>query len=215
MTYGEANIENADAQFQDNGWDEMNRDIVIITERGDDGNVSETLTYKGGKLYDKNGDEYEGNNEFASKIKETLNNLLDLRDSKVSNVIGVLENSEKTHWVEEDPFGGNRVISTNYIASDKGEPSGSHIIVSLDGETIEKNLPITKETTLGHELMHSYDYDKGNMKGQAFVEPSAKSPAEIRAVNFENRIRYKQKLPLRKTYGQQKIDPTKLKDPRK
>jgi len=26
MTYGEANIENADAQFKDNGWDEMNKE---------------------------------------------------------------------------------------------------------------------------------------------------------------------------------------------
>jgi predicted SprT family Zn-dependent metalloprotease len=105
----------------------------------------------------------------------------------------------------------NSGASPNYVKADKGEPSGSHVEVSLNNKPIENNLETSNETILGHELKHSHDYDKGNMKGQTFIPSSHKSEKEIRAVNFENRIRKKQGLTKRTTYGRKKIAKEKLK----
>lgn len=192
------------------------RDIVIILNRDNRGNVSETVRFENGNLYTQDGELYEGDNEFALTIKTTLNNLLDLNDKVVSSVISDLETSENTHWIEKDPYNADRVYaSPNYIAADKGEPSDSHMLVTLAETPIENNLKTTKESTLGHELKHSWDYDKGNMKGETFRYKTNKTPSEIRAVNFENRIRYRQKIETRSTYGKKPIDPNKLKDPSK
>ncbi|MDY0086422.1 MAG: RHS repeat-associated core domain-containing protein [Bacteroidales bacterium] len=192
------------------------RDILIILSRDKDGNVTENVKYENRELYTQDGEIYEGDDEFASIIKSTLNSLLDLGDQEVNEVISDLETSDNNHWLEKDPYDGNRVLaSPNHVKADKGAPSGSHALLTLDESPIENNLQTSKETTLGHEMKHSWDYDKGNMAGETFKPRTNKSPSEIRAVNIENRIRYKQNLPKRTTYGGKPIDPKKLKDPSK
>jgi RHS repeat-associated protein len=54
------------------------KDIKIILGRDDNGEATGVVTYKEGKLYNDNNEEYTGDNEFALKIQSTLNNLLDL-----------------------------------------------------------------------------------------------------------------------------------------
>lgn len=63
-----------------------------------------------------------------------------------------------------------------------------------------------------HEMRHQYDYDIGNMADNAHGA-DAKDPAEIRAINNENRGRKISGLPKKTTYGGQKIDPKLLKNP--
>jgi hypothetical protein len=72
------------------------------------------------------------------------------------------------------------------------------------------------EAVLGHELLHSYDYQEGNMKGEDYRRKDNRDPTEIRAVNFENRIRYSEgEKKLRTTYGGDPIENHKLENPAK
>ncbi len=187
------------------------KEIKIILGRDENGEATGTVTYKDKKLYNDNNEEYKGDNEFALEILGTLNNLLNLEDAEVSTVVNDLETSDNNHWVEESSNGRSTSGSTNWSLADEGKSTGSHITMSLCEKPIENNLPTTHETTLGHELKHSHDYDKGNMEGQTFVPSSHKSKKEISAVNFENKIRKKQKLKKRTTYGKKQIDKKKLK----
>jgi RHS repeat-associated protein len=187
-------------------------EIWIVTSRDNKGEVNGMVKYSNGKLYNENGSLYEGNNLFASKIQNTINNLNKVDDKFVREVTKTIENSNLRHFIEEDPYGGDRVTSLNYIKSDNGEPVGSHIIVTLDNSKIENNLESNEEITLGHEFRHAFDYDQGLSDGGAFTIPSNKSKQEIRAVNFENRIRKYLKMDLRTSYGKKPIDEKYLED---
>ncbi|MDR2036491.1 MAG: hypothetical protein LBQ60_01060 [Bacteroidales bacterium] len=192
------------------------RKIVIILGRNESGQISQSLEYKQSKLYNLNGAEYNGNDAFGVNVGETLNNLMKVEDNKdnfVQKVVSTLENSDKTHYIENDPYGSNRARSLDYNEAEKGNPTGSHVIVTLDANS--EGGGDTPETNLGHELSHSYDYDQGNNKGQTSIPPSSKSPTEIRAVNFENRIRNFFKMELLTTYGGRPINPNQLEDVKK
>lgn len=193
------------------------KEIVIVTKRNKEGSIVETLKYSEGKLYMNNGKEYSGSNSFALKVQNTLNNLIGTDNKEVQGTISLLEGSKNKHYIEYNPSGANDVVPTaiDLNGVNKGDPSGSHVRVSLIEGEIENGLPSTKETIMAHELKHADDYDKGNMVGRIGVEPSNTSPFEIRAVNFENKVRSANKMELRKTYGGKPIDKKKLEDPTK
>lgn len=192
------------------------KEIVIVTKRNSEGQVTETVKYSQGKLYTNDGKEYTGKSSFALKIQGTLNNLYGTNDKKVVKEISTLEKSDLKHYIEFNPFGQDNVKPTaiDLNGVNKGERSGTHIAVALGNEDFE-GVQSTNETTLAHELNHSYDYDTGNMVGEREKEPSNTDPAEIRSVNFENRVRSFFHLKLRTTCGDKPIDKSKLEDPRK
>ncbi|NOU17306.1 MAG: RHS repeat-associated core domain-containing protein [Bacteroidales bacterium] len=191
------------------------KEIRIVIKN--DGNVLETVKYSKGKLYTNDGKEYTGKNSFALKIQNTLNNLNKVDDKKVKNVLSTLENSELKHYIQFNPFGQDNAHpkTDDRSAVNKGERCGSRIDVTLGKEETEKDVPSTNETILGHELQHSYDYDQGNMAGEMDIESSNTDPKEIRAVNFENRIRSFFHLKRRTTYGGEPIDKSKLEEQKK
>ena len=60
--------------------------------------LKQFVQYKNGKLYERNGGEYRGNNSFAMKTK---NDLITLSESnKLKKRISTLENSERKHTIE-------------------------------------------------------------------------------------------------------------------
>ena len=197
--------------------DHDGKEIVIVTKRNSEGSIVETLKYSEGKLYMNNGKEYSGSNSFALKVQNTLNNLIGTDNKDVQGTISSLEGSKNKHYIEYNPSGANDVVPTaiDLDGVNKGDPSGSHVRVSLIEGEIENGLPSTKETIMAHELKHADDYNKGNMVGRIGVEPSNTSPFEIRAVNFENKVRSANNMELRKTYGGKPIDKKKLEDPTK
>ena len=188
-------------------------EIWIITQRNSNGDATEYVQYKEGNLFNSDGTKYKGNNLFALKVKQTINNLLKLNNSELTEMIKTLENSTNKHWAEFDEFfpENDRVTSTDGVRSNRGEQTGSHLALGLLGGPIENNLPSTPESTLAHELSHSYDFDQGNLKGyfdQRNV-PHHKRSSEQRAVYYENIVRNKMGLDPRKTYGGKKINATK------
>jgi hypothetical protein len=192
------------------------KEIIIVIKRFNERQVSESVKYSQGKLYTNEGKEYTGKNSFALKIQSTLNNLYSTNDKKVVNEISTLEKSDLKHYIEFNPFGQDnaRPTAIDLNGVDKGDRSGTHVAVALGNEDIENGTPSSNETTLAHELNHSYDYDTGNMIGERNKESSNTDPAEIRSVNLENRVRSHFNLKTRTTYGGKTIDKSKLEDPK-
>ena len=138
-------------------------------------------------------------------ILSTLTSLDNLNDPTISEVISDLVSSPRMHYIEASAYGENKVNPLGeygYSLANKGEKIGTRIFVSLDNKPIEKGLITTRQTTLGHELKHAFDFDKGYYKG-LFSDTSQYDilPTEISAVLFENRIRKRLNLPIRNTYG--------------
>lgn len=191
------------------------KEIRIVIKRYDEKHV-QSVIYSQGKLYSNEGQEYIGNNSFALKIQKTINNLYGTNDKKIIKELSTLEKSDLLHYIEYNPFGQDNVRPTaiDLNGINKGERSGTYIRVALNNEDIETGIPSTNETTLAHELNHSFDYDTGKMVRQEDLEPPNTKPAEIRSVNFENRVRSYFNLKLRNTYGGKPIDESKLEDPK-
>ena len=187
--------------------DPNGNEIVISIGENKNGSVK-YIRFNNGKLYD--GDKiYTGGNKFALKIQKTLNNLVSLDDPKVNNMISTLQSeSGRYHLISESFSGGDNVVSDDPYKSNLGEKTGSMINVTLSGEDIEGGLATSPESTLGHELLHAFDFDQGNRAGYADEVdiPGNLDPAEIRAVKMENRVRAKQGLELRDTYGGKRIN---------
>lgn len=187
------------------------REVWVIYE--DENKKRQQLQYRDGNLYDTKGNLYEGSNEIALTILETLNYLKSLNDGDgfIKEVISVLENSKNKHFIEKNNSdskpGYVLPYPLHYVDAERGNPTGTRTILSLSEHFVEKDLLGTNETTLGHELRHAYDYEKGKMKGLTHDKRNntSESPKEIRAVGFENRIRKAMGLPLRTTYGGKKI----------
>lgn len=186
------------------------REVWAIFE--DENGERHQLQYKDGNLYDTKGNLYEGNNEDALAILETLNNIKKV-DDFTAKVIGVLENSDKNHYIEynlergEDKAYPFPLTSDSYTYVNQGHKMGSYIFTTLGEKNHSENLETNKEVALGHEIRHAYDYNEGLYKGERKGRNSAKSPYEQRAVGFENRIRRAMGLPERKTYGGEPIIP--------
>ncbi|MDP2176236.1 MAG: RHS repeat-associated core domain-containing protein [Bacteroidota bacterium] len=193
--------------------------IKIIVGRNEDETPSEVLTYKGGKLYNENGTVYTGNNAFALKTLKTLNKLSKINDDYVKKVVNTLETSKQEHFIEEAPPEVMSGTMTNEPTGNQkaqaGKPTGSHIIVDYNEKLVLDKVEDSPETNLAHELSHAYDLDQGKNKGHNNDKPTSKSPKEIRAVNFENRVRNALGKKLRKSYNGKQIEKSKLEDPKK
>ena len=193
---------------------------LVYLIRANNGTVTQ-LTYSKGNFFYNDGRVYNLLSGDYSKTAHTLlrqyRKMLDSGDKVLINQLKTLETSERIHWVEESQFGENSVspYSTNTVSEDnKAISEGKGIGTQTQFDFSEKSKFFFKEstgvpksdfTTVGHEMRHQYDYDTGNMKDSQNVK-GAKSPAEKRAVNNENRARKIEKLPKRTTYGGEEIE---------
>lgn len=119
----------------------------------------------------------------------------------------------------EGPEGSNGVYpaqgSTYIDGSDERTGTDTYFDLSQKRKDVLKEnngVEFTDLDIVVHEMRHQYDYDIGNM-GDSDMESSAKSPTEIRSVHLENIARKIEGNKKRKTYGGEKIDPTKLDNP--
>jgi RHS repeat-associated protein len=193
--------------------------IKIIVGRNEDETPTEILTYKGGKLYNSNGTVYTGKNAFALKTLKTINKLSKINDDYVKKVVNTLETSTQEHFIEKAHPDGKSGTMTNeptgHQKAQAGKPTGSHIILNYDEKSVLDKIDDSPETITAHEFSHAYDFNQGKNKGHNNDAATAKSPKEIRAVNFENRVRNALGMKLRKTYGGKQIEKSKLEDPKK
>ena len=177
--------------------------------------VTESVKYSEGKLYNKDGSLYEGKNEFALNVQSALVGVSKVNDGYVQEVLSTLETSDNKHVAIPNSEGRDQVMSRDNSLTHKGVGVGSILKLTLNENDKTDGLPSTPAVTMAHELKHAYDIDQGLQKGMITGEaPSAKDPKEISAVNFENRVRFQLKMPLRKTYSSP-IDKRLLEDPSK
>jgi len=182
-------------------------EVVVESKNGN-------LHYRKGKLYDDNGKVYKGKEEFVIKTLGVLRRLDHSKDKYVRAVLAVLERSKQQNVIQDGFYSGNSgTASTHPELADKGQ-STSSVVQIFYGQKVDGKM-VNSDLLVGHELFHVYDLQEGNMRGQEKQKPSNTNVAEIRAVNFENRIRNANGMPLRTTYGGAEIDPKKLEDPTK
>ena len=185
--------------------DPRGREIRIIIGENDS---RQQLKYENEKLYYMNGTEYSGNDEFALTVLSSSNSLKNMKNADIQKVLSTLELSSHKHYIEYYPFSNKEdhvtpVSEYGYSLANSGIPIDTRIFMKFTGKTIENDLPVTKESTLGHELKHAYDFDQGKYKGiLPWDSRKGINPAEISAVVFENNVRNFQGLPLRTSYGQ-------------
>lgn len=174
------------------------------------------IRYKEGELFYANGDKYDGSDGLVWLVSETINALYDLNDSIINDVLSTLEQSELPHaFLFNSAFDDGVLADGDYGESlaNEGKPVGSWIKLSLKQRKTD-DVHSSYITTVGHELSHAYDFDQGLMKGiRPWGQHPSKDPTEIRAVNFENRVRYKTNKPLRHEYGGKRIDAGLWKNP--
>ena len=114
--------------------------------------------YKEGKLYNKDGTEYTGNDEFANRVQKDLNIL---KEKGMSKQVNSLENSSNKHTIK---------LSGNENSADPGKENSENISNGIGcGTTIKYNPNRTKTdgwerppvVGLAHEMQHAYEMDKG------------------------------------------------------
>jgi len=200
---------------------------VVYNEKGV---VLETLTYKKGNFYHKNGTRYDPSKESLSQhLYQTLDVFRKIESSGDANLIHKLktiEESERTHYIRKNTSyqsssGVLRYIpdvetlteEDNMIQNGQGVGTITYFNFSKEAQAVFKEsegVSSNKYTTGAHELQHMYDFDQGCMADNQ--DSNAKDPAEIRAVYTENLMRKVLGLKTRTTYGGEEIDPDKLKD---
>ena len=123
--------------------------------KGSDGNEYQ---YKNGKLYNKDGSEYEGNDEFATSVQKDLNTL---KEKGMSKEVTHLESSKKKHTIE---------LSDNLNSTDPGTEGNNDISNGIGSGTLIKYNPNRTEIEgwkrpavvgLAHETRHAYEMDQG------------------------------------------------------
>lgn len=188
--------------------DGMAPDIFVQALNKKD-NAYDSYQYKNGQLYNSNGTVYKGNDIYLTSVRNDLNQLKK-DDPSAAKVISRLENSSKDHFIRDaDATGGrNGNDATDDISSGNGVGSGS--ITHYDPSNGTSRSPEDKDGTrdpragLAHELFHAYDNDMGS-KNKNDKTSNGVSVREVRAVNFENRIRRQTGDALRESYGGRKI----------
>ena len=201
---------------------------IVYVIRNEQGEVIKKLTYKNGNFWHEDGSRYNPGNESLSKnLYQTLEVYRKIEksgDKELINKLKTLETSEKTHYVEEAPskgtgssvraYEGMKTVTEENEMIKNGEKIGTQTVLDFSNEAKENfkessGVESTPFTTVVHEIQHQYDYDQGNMADDT-GEHNAKNPAEIRAVNTENRARKLSGMEKRTTYGGNKIDSKKL-----
>ena len=198
------------------------RDIIFVTG-GDNGKPLRNFQYRNGNFYDvQSGKRYNPGKEGVSK---TMYNVLTAyrtieksNDKILKNQLHTLEKSKLHHYVTEGADGDNSVSAKGVPTStEKDARNGTVTYYNFSEESKKQfeeseGVPDSNLSTVVHEMRHQYDYEIGNMGDNKKGGGSADDPAEIRAVNNENRARKIEGLPQRTTYGTP-IDSKKLNNP--
>lgn len=136
-------------------------------------------------------------------------------------MLSTLETIKNQHFIEEgnennvnvyDPIRLTNRETDKAIEEGKSLGSFTNYNISTSKKQEIANIegvPVNDADIITHEMSHQYDYEIGN-QADSQNKRGAKSPTEQRAVKTENRIRRLSKLPIRTTYGKDKIDPKKL-----
>ena len=123
--------------------------------KGSDGNEYQ---YKEGKLYNKDGSAYEGNDEFATRVQKDLNTL---KEKGMGEQVESLDKSKNKHTIQYRR-GKNQ--------TDPGKEGNDKISNGVGcGTTIDYDPEMTKYdgwsrpavVGLAHETQHAYEMDKG------------------------------------------------------
>ena len=99
------------------------------------------------------------------------------------------------HTIQQYDF-GSRTQAKDEIGADAGGKSGTNVLFDPKDEGSHSGETFSLDDVLGHELFHAFDFQNGNMKGEGEIPSSSTDPAEIRAVNFENKIRNRIELKI-------------------
>lgn len=94
--------------------------------KGSDGNEYQ---YKNGKLYNKDGSEYTGNDDFATRVQKDLNTL---KEKGMNKEVTHLEGSKKKHTIE---------LSDNFNSTDPGTEGNKDISNGIGSGTLIKYNP--------------------------------------------------------------------------
>lgn len=196
--------------------DGMGVNDIIFVVRGTNGAADRTLTYKDGTAtWNDTKQKYDGKgaNYTVWNTIQQFHKIENGSDATLKNQLNTLENSDEHHFIEA----GKDNAVHDLEGSTVGQKQGSQ--TEFDFSNASKNefksvegVPSSDLSTVTHEMRHMYDNDTGNNKDDQ-PNNTAKDPSEIRAVNNENRARKMEGLPARTTYGGEKIDPKKLKNP--
>jgi len=176
------------------------------------------LTYKNGAFYFQGGLKYDSSKGSINKTLDQLGNIFaDIEKSGNKEVIGqlkALETSKNKHVMSEgqdDGAGKFSYVQPNVNSSAKeGLSTGTMSVFNFNDK--DPSYVKTPLTVFTHEMRHMYDYEIGNMKDDSNVG-NARNPIEIRAIYNENIIRKIYNLPLRDSYGKEKVNPNLLKNP--
>lgn len=141
--------------------------------------------------------------------KDLLDTLAKLRECcpEIAKYWDELEAS-KNHHIIENKRKRNRVRPRGGMEpATNGEGTGSSMeLTGLPGELTLGDGSSTPLTSLAHELQHAYDIDRGSLEKDSENGSGGVSKAEENAVRAENVCRKKLGLPIRTTYGGQKVD---------
>ncbi|MCD0465217.1 DUF6443 domain-containing protein [Flavobacterium sp. ENC] len=190
--------------------DGMAPNEIIFLIRNGDKSVKEQLKYRNGNFYHNGG---KGERYNPKEGNATLNQVLKAyrtieksNDVVLKNQLHTLETSDKTHYVEQSRNNENAVTSLEDSKSLFGFPANTQTEFDFNDTGKDPLLTVT------HEMRHQFDHDIGNMEDNSSTN-DAKDPAEIRAVNNENRANDILGKKHRTTYGGETIDPVKLANP--
>jgi RHS repeat-associated protein len=182
--------------------------IFFNTENEDGSTTQQKVQYKDRKLYNTNGEAYTGENGYATKVLNDLNNL-STDNTDLAGRLRTLQESKYIHTIQmtDNPEAGN---SNGSILKDlkEGKPTGSRTKYNPDKEETINGDKRAPRVGLAHELLgHGWDADQGK---KDYSETENGIPMnEVNAVNIENRARAAAGNDKRTAYGG-KLIPEKL-----
>ena len=179
--------------------------IVYQVKNEDGTSTDRKAQYKGGKLYNEDGSDYSGKNEYVSKVQADLNQLAK-DDEVLSDRISILDGSKNIHTIKmtENPEDGNQNTPKSKIADKMGIPTGSNTDYNPDKDTNVRGDKRAPRVGLAHELLgHGYDSDQG--KSDYSNTDNGIPMYEVSAVNVENVARAAAGDPKKTTYSGKQI----------
>ena len=184
-----------------------NNPILIIDPSGkilQIQNGTTILTYKDGKLFNTDGTNYTGNNEFINQVFENIK-LLNNTEAGLKLVNDIANNQMQTVTIK--PF-DQRYYSNVYDV----KTNALHVDNELVKLTVQDGdkLPYNQETApfiiLGHELAHSQSDLNGLYNSKILVYLTTGQRVvkdEIYACNIENKLRAENCMLLRSDYSKE------------
>lgn len=182
-------------------------------------NTYDSYRYKNGQLHNSDGSVYKGSNHYLTSVRNDLNQLKK-DDPSAAKVISRLEKSSKDHFIRDTNATGGRNGNDATDPLNAGNGVGSGSKTYYDPDNSESKSPEDVDGTrvprvgLAHEIFHGYENDMGS-KNIDEKTSNGVEMREVRAVNFENRIRSKTGNSLRESYGGRKINDSLLEHKKK